>query len=137
MRDLDFKYMNFEKATRRLEEAVHVYDYKNDMIRDSIIQRFGFTYELAHKTLQAFMKYEGVTLENSFPRTIFKKAFANHLIEDEGLWLRLLEDRNATSHIYSEKLADEIAHRICKDYCSALKTLAQLIGQYIQASNSL
>lgn len=131
MRNLDFKYMNFEKATKRLEEAISVYDYKNDMIRDSIIQRFEFTYELAHKTLQEFMKYEGVTLENSFPRTIFKKAFVNHLIEDEALWLKLLEDKNATSHIYNEKLADEIAHRICTDYCPALKALAQLIGEQI------
>lgn len=137
MRDLDFKYMNFQKATKRLEEAVHVYDYKNDMIRDSIIQRFEFTYELAHKTLQSFMKYEGVTLENSFPRTIFKKAFANHLINDEMLWLKLLEDRNATSHIYSEKLADEIVYRICTDYYPALKSLAQLIGEQIHPYNSL
>ncbi len=127
MRSLDFKFMNLSKAITRLEEAVNAYDGKNDIVRDSIIQRFEFTYELTHKTLQEFMKYEGVTLENSFPRTIFKKAYTNGLITDEKLWLQLLEDRNTTSHIYNEKLADEIADRICKHYCVLIKTLVDKI----------
>ena len=70
-------YSILTKAITRLEEAVNAYDGKNDIVRDSIIQRFEFTYELTHKTLQELMKYEGVTLENSFPPTIFKKAYAN------------------------------------------------------------
>ncbi len=40
------------------------------------------------------MKYLGVTLENSFPRTIFKKAYVNNLISDDKVWINLLEDRN-------------------------------------------
>ena len=79
-----------------------MYDGKNDIIRDSLIQRFEFTYELTHKTLKEFMKYLGVTLENSFPRTIYKKAYVNNLISDDSVWINLLEDRNCTSHIYNE-----------------------------------
>lgn len=45
------------------------------------------------------MKYLGVTLENSFPRTIYKKAYVNNLISDDKVWIELLEDRNRTSHI--------------------------------------
>lgn len=132
MKNLDFKYMNLEKAYQRLKEACEVYDGKNDMIRDSVIQRFEFTYELTHKTLQEFMKYEGVTLENSYPRTIFKKAYINHLIDKEQVWMSLLEDRNATSHIYSEKLADEIANRIQKEYVVAIGILVERIQKAIQ-----
>lgn len=51
MRSLDFKFLNLSKAITRLEEAVNAYDGKNDIVRDSIIQRFEFTYELTHKTL--------------------------------------------------------------------------------------
>lgn len=102
-----------------------MYDGKNDIVRDSLIQRFEFTYELTHKTLQEFMKYLGVTLENSFPRTIFKKAYVNNLISDDLVWISLLEDRNSTSHIYNEKLADEIATRIVDKYVVAIGELVE------------
>ena len=83
MRSVEFKYMNLKKAYLRLKEVSDLYDGSNDIIRDSLIQRFEFTYELTHKTLKEFMKYLGVTLENSFPRTIYKKAYVNNLISDD------------------------------------------------------
>ncbi|MGL6174670.1 MAG: nucleotidyltransferase substrate binding protein [Cellulosilyticaceae bacterium] len=119
--------MNLKKAYERLVEACEVYDGTNDMIRDSVIQRFEFTYELTHKTLQELMKYEGITLENSFPRTIYKKAYVNGLIEDEKIWLNLLEDRNKTSHMYSEQLANEIAQKIKAIYVVVIGLLVQAI----------
>lgn len=123
MRSIEFKYMNLEKAYNRLVEVSKLYDGKDDIIRDSLIQRFEFTYELTHKTLKEFMKYLGVTLENSFPRTIYKKAYVNNLISDDKVWINLLEDRNSTSHIYNEALADEIAHRIVTQYVKAIGEL--------------
>jgi nucleotidyltransferase substrate binding protein (TIGR01987 family) len=123
MRSIDFKYMNLKKAYTRLKEVSDLYDGKNDIIRDSLIQRFKITYELTHKTINEFMKYLGVTLENSFPRTIFKKAYVNNLISDDKVWINLLEDRNSTSHIYNEAMADEIANRIVNQYVEAIGEL--------------
>lgn len=123
MRSIEFKYINLKKAYIKLKEVSDIYDGENDIIRDSLIQRFEFTYELTHKTLREFMKYLGVTLENSFPRTIFKKAYVNNLISDDKTWINLLEDRNSTSHIYSEDMAKEIADRIISDYVSAIGEL--------------
>ena len=125
MRSVDFKFMNLKKAYSRLKEVSDIYDGKNDIIGDSLIQRFEFTYELTHKTLKEFMKYLGVTLENSFPRTIFKKAFVNNLISDDTVWINLLEDRNLTSHIYNENMSDEIADRIVTKYVSAIEELVE------------
>lgn len=123
MRSIDFKYMNLKKAYSKLKEVSDLYDGKNDIIRDSLIQRFEFTYELTHKTLREFMSYLGVTLENSFPRTIFKKAYVNNLISDDKVWINLLEDRNSTSHIYNESLSDEVANRIVTKYVDAIGEL--------------
>lgn len=123
MRSVEFKYMNLKKAYMRLREVSEMYDGKNDIIRDSLIQRFKFKYELTHKTLKEFMKYLGVTLENSFPRTIYKKAYVNNLISDDSVWISLLEDRNCTSYIYNESLADEIANRIVEKYVDAIGEL--------------
>lgn len=123
MRSIEFKYMNLKKAYVKLKEVSDIYDGNNDIIRDSLIQRFEFTYELTHKTLKEFMKYLGVTLENSFPRTIFKKAYVNNLISDDKVWINLLEDRNSTSHIYNEDMAKEIANRIANEYVYAISEL--------------
>ncbi|SFD26727.1 nucleotidyltransferase substrate binding protein [Clostridium uliginosum] len=123
MRSVDFKYMNLKKAYAKLQEVSDLYDGNNEIIRDSLIQRFEFTYELTHKTLGEAMKYLGITLENSFPRTIFKKAYVNNLISDDMVWIHLLEDRNSTSHIYNENLVDEVAKRIVSDYVKAIGEL--------------
>ncbi len=125
MRSIDFKYMNLKKAYSRLKEVSDLYDGENDIIRDSLIQRFEFTYELTHKTLKEFMKYLGVTLENSFPRTIFKKAYVNNLISDDKVWINLLEDRDSTSHIYNENMYNEIADRIVNKYVDAIEELVE------------
>ncbi len=45
-----------------------------------------------------------------------RKAFADGIIEDEQLWIDLLNDRNATSHIYDEETAEQIFHRINTEY---------------------
>lgn len=112
-----------KKSYVKLKKVSDIYDGNNDIIRDSLIQRFEFTYELTHKTLKEFMKYLGVTLENSFPRTIFKKAYVNNLISDDKVWINLLEDRNSTSHIYNENMAEEIADRITHEYVNAISEL--------------
>ncbi|MEQ1728230.1 MAG: nucleotidyltransferase substrate binding protein [Vicinamibacterales bacterium] len=48
-------------------------------------------------------------------------------IDDDGLWLRMLDDRNRTSHIYSEAVADEIFARL-GTYAAALGTLRQRLS---------
>ena len=51
------------------------------------------------------------------------QAYVNNLISDDQVWIRLLEDRNCTSHIYNEELANEVAKRITKDYVFAIEEL--------------
>lgn len=131
MKSVEFKYMNLKKAYNKLVEVSNLYDGKDEIVRDSLIQRFEFTYELTHKTLKEAMKYLGVTLENSFPRTIYKKAYVNNLISDDKVWINLLEDRNATSHIYNEALSDEIANRIVTQYVEAIGELVINLGKIL------
>ena len=69
------------------------------------------------------MKYLGITLDNSFPRTIYKKAYINNLISDDKLWINLLEDRNSTSHLYNEDMLNDIADRIAHKYIDAIEEL--------------
>lgn len=128
MSDYRQKFENYKKALDRLKEGIKKYEYSNDLLRDGLIQRFEFTFELAWETLKAIFEDEGLIGLNS-PKTVLREAFSAGLIADEELWLSMLKDRNSTAHIYSE----EIAKKICKDieqrYIGALNKLMLHIQQ--------
>lgn len=126
MSDPRDKFNNFQNALARLNEGIAKHDKDNDLTRDGIIQRFEFTFELAWKTLKSVFEDEGLIGLNS-PKTVLREAFAAGLIRDEELWLAMLDDRNATVHIYKEQLSKDIYNRIQGKYVVALKELADSI----------
>jgi nucleotidyltransferase substrate binding protein (TIGR01987 family) len=113
-------------AAARLAEAATLPE--TDIVRDAAIQRFEFTFELVWKTLQLYLEHEG--LESGGPRAVLKRAFVMRLIPDQDeadVWLRMLDDRNLTSHAYDETLAVRIYTRIVQDYAPRLAQMAEKI----------
>lgn len=106
------KYEQFEAAVSRLREALEDYRSKPlSSVRDGVIQRFEFCAELAWKTMREYLLDQGYTEINS-PKAVIRQAFAYGMIEDAEGWVRLMNDRNLTSHVYDEKTAEEIFRRI-------------------------
>lgn len=106
------KYEQFEAAVSRLREALE--DYRStplSSVRDGVIQRFEFCAELAWKTMREYLLDQGYTEINS-PKAVIRQAFAYGMIEDAEGWVRLMNDRNLTSHVYDERTAEEIFRRI-------------------------
>ncbi|MGB3940172.1 MAG: HI0074 family nucleotidyltransferase substrate-binding subunit [Candidatus Manganitrophaceae bacterium] len=93
-----------ERAVGKLSDALK--QEKNEYIRDSAIQRFEFTFELAWKTLKASLEEEGVRVYS--PRESLKGAFQAGLIDETPIWFKTIELRNLTSHTYNESVADQI-----------------------------
>jgi nucleotidyltransferase substrate binding protein (TIGR01987 family) len=120
------KYENYKNALNRLNDGIMKFDQTNDLLRDGLIQRFEFTFELAWKALKAIFEEEGLTGLNS-PKTVFREAFSAGLIEKDELWLAMLSDRNTTAHIYNEQLAIEICNKIIKEYVCELDQLKEQI----------
>ncbi len=109
----------FEKAYRRLVEAIQKENdvlFKNEypILRDSIIQRFEFTFELSWKTLKKYLKEDGITCYS--PKECIKEALKSNIINNEDKWLEILKARNLSSHTYNEEMADEICELIKKSY---------------------
>lgn len=73
------------------------------------------TFELAWNTIKNYLQEEGFAEINT-PRAAIKKAFEVNLIKDGGLWLKLLKDRNLTSHTYDEKTANAVHKLIVEIY---------------------
>ena len=98
----------FEQSLERLEEILE--KEKTIAYRDAAIKRFEFTVELAWKTIQKFLRNQGIMCRS--PKECLREAFKFKLIEDDPLWLKMLDDRNLTSHTYNEELAEEIHKRL-------------------------
>jgi nucleotidyltransferase substrate binding protein (TIGR01987 family) len=114
------------RAAARLQEAVA--QPESAIVRDATIQRFEFSFELAWKTLKLYLERQGH--ECGGPRPTLKKAFADGLIaspEEADVWLRMLEDRNLTSHADDEALATLIYQHVVKDYSALLTAMATKI----------
>lgn len=124
IKKIETKFQTLKKALNSLEAVVAQEPDKERMIIDATIQRFEFTFELSWKFLKSYFADKDVFLE--FPREILQKAFSTGIINDEVAWLKMLEDRNMTSHTYSEKTADEIYSRI-KTYVPIFKDLIKKI----------
>ncbi|MCL4704151.1 HI0074 family nucleotidyltransferase substrate-binding subunit [bacterium] len=112
-----------EAAVARLGEALGE-DSSNPLYLDATVQRFEFVFELAWKTLKRALEAEG--LDCKTPRETFKAAYQASWINEEALWVQMLDDRNVTSHTYDEPLAAEIYDNI-KSYYPELVKLAALL----------
>lgn len=126
MSEPNIKVNNFKNALSRLTEGIVKYNGTDDLLRDGVIQRFEFTFELAWKTLKAVFEDEGLIGLNS-PKMVLREAFAAEIIKEDELWLAMLNDRNSTAHIYNEHLAIEICHNIQEKYIFALAQLLKNI----------
>lgn len=114
------------KATTRLEEACG--QPFSSFIRDSVIQRFEFCWELAWKALKLRLEQLGVEALN--PRDAFREALAQGLIHDGNAWTEVQRKRNLTSHTYDETLADEVYAYILQEGLKRFQELAETAKQW-------
>ena len=96
----------FEKALARLGEVM-VLD-ETDVVRDSIIQRFEFTFEMAWKTMFRFLTDKGERVAAK-AWDVLPLAFESQLIEDAETWDKMRQYCNETSHEYNQVKAHEVA----------------------------
>jgi nucleotidyltransferase substrate binding protein (TIGR01987 family) len=105
---------SLEKAISRLEEGLAGYlaDTSQTLIRDGLIQRFEFTYEISHRTLKRFLEAVSATPGRydamAFQDVIRAGNAQNLLLGSWPDWRRYREMRSRTSHTYDEQVALEV-----------------------------
>lgn len=107
----------FTKAVTRLAEALA--QPKNDFLRDSVIQRFEFSIELAWKTAKKVMG-----TPTSAPKDIVREMAQAGYIHDPQLWLEAIDMRNLSSHTYRAELAEKV-YAFADSFLPHLLQLAQ------------
>ncbi len=109
---------SFAKAVMRLAEGLHRYrlDISDTQIRDGLVQRFEFTYELAHKMLKRYLEAASPS-----PEVIDAMAFQDIVRtgNEQGLlrsdwprWRNFRMLRGKTSHTDDEAIALEVVAAI-------------------------
>lgn len=104
----------FEKAIARLQEGWVRYelDRTDTQIRDGLIQRFEFTYELSHKMLKRYLEAVSPNPEQyddmSFQDLIRSGNEQSLLLSDWPKWKIYRNMRSRTSYTYDEIVALEV-----------------------------
>lgn len=107
-----------ERAISRLQEGLARYqqDISDTQIRDGLIQRFEFTYEISHKMLKRFLEATSANpaeFDNmSFQDLIRSGNERGLLLSDWSAWRKYREMRSKTSHTYDEGVALEVVEGI-------------------------
>ncbi len=110
---------DFDRALGQLASALET-PAETDLIKAGCIQYFEFCFELAWKAIKAVASELG--LECNSPRACLKLAFQQGWIDDETLWLAMLEARNRMSHTYHAENALAIYARL-QDFLRAMQEL--------------
>jgi nucleotidyltransferase substrate binding protein (TIGR01987 family) len=113
------KQENLKRALTQLTEFAAT-EKPSKVERAGIIQAFEFTFEQFWKVMKERAEQHG--FEASSPRSAMKQAYKLGIITDEAAWLQMIKDRNLTTHVYNEGLAQEIYERILSLYVPAFQS---------------
>ena len=107
-----------DNAVSRLTEGLARYekDITDTQIRDGLIQRFEFSYEISHKMLKRHLEAVSPTPEQfdamAFADLIRSANEQGLLLGDWSSWKIYREMRSKTSHTYDEEIAIEVVQGI-------------------------
>lgn len=112
------RFNNYRKALTRLGEAVTLAEERelSDLEQQGLIQGFEFTFDLAWKTLQDYLRHHKRPNDNGGPNVIIEQALADGIIKGDEVWKAMKKSRDLTSHSYDGETADDIAENILDTY---------------------
>jgi nucleotidyltransferase substrate binding protein (TIGR01987 family) len=125
-----------QRALGSLDEAVLYFanipeGINPDIVRDSVIQRFEYTYELSWKFLQRWIKIN-TSPEDADPRTkkdLFRLAAKKHMIADPSERFEFAEARNSVAHTYNESSAQYV-YEVALKFLPVAKKLYEKLEQH-------
>ena len=103
-----------ERALQRLDEGIARYerDISDTQIRDGLIQRFEFSYELSHKMLKRHIEATSAAPADvdamSFQSLIRTGSEQGLLLSGWDKWREFRQARTITSHTYDEEKALQV-----------------------------
>lgn len=122
------------RAVDRLQEGLRLYraDPAQDIVRDGLIQRFEFTYEMAHGTLRRFLRQAAAdpgAVDRMTFQDLIRSANALGVLRGEwAAWRRFRDMRARTSHTYDPRIALDVVAQI-PDFLAEAEHLRAELGR--------
>lgn len=150
VKKITFRLATISDALDTLERSIELFDEQKALVaqdktiknkellvsfRDSMVQRFEYCTDLLWKTLKLYLEeVEKAKLLSTSPRGVIREAVQVRLIsEKEGAQCTtMVDNRNLTSHIYHEELAEEIAEKIPAFYALMRAIVDNLQQRFLQ-----
>lgn len=108
------RFENYCKALESLNKGATHFDQLNELEKDGLVQRFGYTFDLAWKVMQDYIVELGYN-DIKGPRPVMTQMAAIGFI-DPFTWEEILEARNSLSHIYDETVSRQYLKQIISDF---------------------
>ena len=105
---------SLKKAISKLDEGLARYNLNigDDQLRDGLIQRFEFTYELSHKMLKRYLEMSSPNPDEidqmDFQNLIRTANEQGLLLSDWSVWRIYRDQRARTSHTYDQEVAEKV-----------------------------
>lgn len=141
------RFSNYIRAFDKLEEAVTYLmtskekeiiseedEFVFDMLKESLIQRFEYTHELAWNVMKDYAHYQGNAGVGG-SRDATREAFSLGLIENGKIWMDMISSRNQTSHTYDEEIANKIYNKVIESYYPAFLAFRNVMEAKKSESN--
>ncbi len=135
MRTSEIDITPLKRALQRLEEGLAEWSAQsgNTLLRDGVIQRFEFTYELSHRMLRRFLESGAANPEEigrlSFPDLIRVAGERGLLRSSWNEWKEYRQARTNTSHTYDEAKALSVIEVVPKFAAEAQSLVRNLEAQ--------
>lgn len=136
MQEGTFSISALENAHKRLCDVLKIFveNENDDIVRDSVIQRFEFTYSLALKTLKKYFEGVAFVMEDVQQMTfnqVIRVANQLDLLHFElDKWTEFRQMRNLTSHTYDEEVARKVV-AVVPDFCEEVGYLLKQLRSKI------
>lgn len=125
----EYRFDNFHRAYLLLREAIELSRERglSQLEQEGTVQRFEYCWELAWKTIQDYLEFQGVVIDPVTPRAVLKAAFAANLIDDGDGWMAALDARNKMSHTYNLKMFEQVVQSIESRYLALMSRLDETL----------
>ena len=120
---------DFSAALAQLRGAL-VEPAELDLIKAGCIQYFEFSFELGWKACKVVSAEQGLP-DCLSPKACLRQAFTQDWIEDEAVWLEMLDARNRMAHTYDARKALAVYDSLPK-FNLALQKLLAILQSLVQ-----
>ena len=128
MSNINQKFDNFQKllnVLRRMETQYKTAP-NSETFKIALAHMYEVTFDLSWKLIKEYLENQGIIVKS--PRDTIREASSIDIIDNDEIWLNMLESRNITSHQYNDEEFNAIVADIATFYTNALYKLEEFFN---------